>query len=132
MKHNFASGQALVTLLFFVVIAVTVTSASVIMILTNSQGHSKLEQGTVAYLVAESGIENALLRLLRNPTYCGEVLPVGDGSATITVADANNTCNGASPFTITSVGRVRDLSRTIQIVGTYGISGLTISSWREL
>ena len=89
-------GQALITLLVFTIVAITITSAAVIIIFTNSIGTSKLEQGTNAYYVAESGAENALLRLLRDPNYSGEILPVDDASVEISVA------NTGSTYTITS------------------------------
>lgn len=131
-NHFLQQGQALVTLLFFVVIATTITSASVVVILNSSISTSKFEQGNVAYFVAESGVENALIRLLRNTKYCGEVLPVDVGSATITVVDTNNSCNGVSPFTITVVGKQGNFLRTIQVHVQYDVNGLSILSWKEV
>src|SRR4029077_7648817 len=94
-------GQALITLLFFTVIGVTVTSAAVAMIMVNALSGTKQQQGEVAYEIAESGAENGLIRLLRDPTYIGETLPVGSGSATITVTGSGTS---GSPFVILSKG----------------------------
>ena len=90
IKRNFSSkwhvfvaqrerGQALLTLLFFAIVGTTITSAAIVMILVNSLSGSKQQEGQIAYDIAQSGAENGLLRLIRNPTYTGETLPVGRG-----------------------------------------------------
>ena len=73
MKHNthnnhIMKGQALIALLSFIIIAMTVISAAVIILITNILASGKVEQGTMAYSLAQSGGEDALLRLLRNPS----------------------------------------------------------------
>jgi hypothetical protein len=119
------SGQSLVMLLIFMIIALTITSAAIAMIVINTRTTGKFALGTVAYYAAESGAENAILRLLRNPNYSGETMAVGDGSAVITVS-------GVDPKTITSVGVVGDARRTIQVVAGYTNNILTVSSWKEI
>lgn len=119
-------GQALVTLLFFAIIGITVTSASVAMVLTNSLGGTKLQQGSIAYQIAESGIENAKLRLLRDPAYSGETLPVGNGTAVIQV-----TSSGGN-YTITSTGTIGNFVRQIRVLATYNNNLLTVTSQSEV
>lgn len=118
-------GQALVTLLVFVVISLIITSASVSIVLVNSLSASKFEQGLMARSFAESGIENALLRLLRDPGYTGETLNLNDGSATVTVA-------GTNPKTITSIGRIGNFTRTIEAQAAWTNYILSVTSWREI
>lgn len=127
MKTIFNSnkGQALITLLIFVIISVIITSAAVIIIAINTRGAFELEQGTLVYYIAESGAENALLRLLRNPSYTGEVLTVGDGTATILVTVTD-------PKTITVTGTVGNFSRKVQVVAGYTDNILTVNSWKEV
>ncbi len=125
-------GQALVTLLIFMIVGITVTTAAVVILLTNSIGASKVEQGTISYYVAESGAENGLLRLLRNPTYCGETLPIDSGTATIEVSDGGGGFSGTSPITITSTGNMGNFSRKVRVIATYISNILTISSWKEV
>jgi len=117
-------GQTLVLLLVFMAMAVTITSAAVVVIIANSKMGSKWEQGEAALVIAESGAENALLRLLRDPTYSGETLTVGTGTATIVVTGANPT--------VDVTGTVGNFSRQIQVVGAYSGGILTVSSWREV
>jgi len=118
-------GQALVTLLFFVLISLTITSAAIIIIITNSTSVSKVQEGNLAYYTAESGVENALLRLLRDPNYAGETLTVGNGTAVITVT-------GVNPKTVVSVGQNGNFKRAVQVQMTYNNSYYTFSNWKEL
>ena len=122
---NMQKGQILVTLLFFMVISITIVSAAVVMIIANTSGASSVERGLEAYYIAESGAENGILRLLRNPAYTGETLAVGDGSAEISVT-------GVEPRTITSIGRSGDHVRTIEVVIGYTNNVLEVQSWREI
>lgn len=122
-------GQALITLLFFTVIGVTVTSAAVVMILVNSLGGTKQQQGEVAYEIAQSGAENGMIRLLRDPNYTGETLPVGSGSATITVTGTGTSVN---PYIILSKGTNGIFTREVQISATYQNNLLSVTSRKEI
>lgn len=119
------AGQALVTLLIFMVIAITVTAAAVSLVIINSVSTSKTQQASLVYSVAESGAENGLLRLLRNPFYTGETLDVGEGTAVITVT-------GVNPKVITSVGTIGNFQRTIEIQVDFTNNIMTIQSWKEI
>lgn len=123
---KFTQGQALITLLFFTVIGVTITSAAVIVLLTNSASGTKLQQGVIAYEIAQSGAENAKLRLLRDPNYQGEVLPIGEGTATILVSSSSGT------FTISSVGQIGNFKRKAEVTAVYEDYILTFSSIKEV
>lgn len=121
-KH---SGQALITLLFFVLIALTITSGAIIIIIDNSVSVSKFQEGTLAYYAAESGVENALLRLLRDPNYTGETLTINSETVTVTVS-------GSNPKTVVSVGQDGNFKRTVQAQMNYTSGFYTISNWKEL
>ena len=118
-------GQALITLLFFVLISLTITSAAIIIIIVNSISANKLQEGTLAYYAAESGIENALLLLLRNPNYTGETLTVGSSTVVISVT-------GSNPKTVVSVGQDGNFKRTIQAQINYTSGYYTFSNWKEI
>ena len=120
-----SSGQALVILLFYMIIAITLATTAVAVVVSNSLSVTQSEQGAHALEVAEAGAENALIRLLRSTNYTGETLTVGDGSATVTVT-------GVTTKTITSVGTIGGYSRTVQVT-TSNINGvLSITSWQEI
>ncbi len=122
---NKQSGQTLVMLLVFVIISITITSAATVVVIVNSLGSQKMQQSLNAFYAAESGVENALLRLLRDPNYSGETLTVGDGSATITVS-------GSSTKTINVTGINGNFQRRIEVVCGYVNNVLTVSSWKEV
>jgi hypothetical protein len=123
MKKN--TGQALITLLFFIVIAITVISAAVIIIITNAFSANTFEQSTDVYYAAESGIENTLLQLVRNPSYTGETFSVDTATVTTTVTQG-------TPITILSTAQQGQFIRKIQAQATYTNNVLTISSWKEV
>ena len=119
-------GQALVTLLFFVLISLTITTGAIIIIIINSNATGKFEAGILAYNAAESGAENALLRLLRDPSYTGETLTI-DTTATAVV-----TVSGSNPKTVVSVGQNGKFKRTVQAQINYNSGYYTFSNWKEI
>lgn len=123
---NYKSGQALITLLVFMIIAITVTSAAVVMMILNSRGTYKFQDGEVALQIAESGAENAMLRILRDPSYTGEAgLTIGEGTANIEITNGD-------PLIATATGRVNNFVRKIEVKAKF-ITGLfTVLSWKEV
>lgn len=124
--NNLTNGQALITLLFFTLISVTICSAAVTILMINSLSGTKLQQGLIAYEIAKSGAENAQLQLLRNPDYQGEVVTIGEGTATIQVSSNSGT------FTIISTGQTGNFKRKAQITATYQNYVLTFSPIKEV
>ena len=123
MKNmNLQSGQAVVALLFFMTISIAIITAIVIIVINNATAVSSLEQGTDAYYTAESGAENALLRLLRDPSYSGETLAVGQGTVVIQVK------NGIA----TSTATVANSIRKIQVDTVYNNNVASVTSWKEI
>lgn len=120
-------GQALIMMIIFMLIASIIISAAVAVTITNSAGSNKLQQGNIAYQMAESGIENELLRLLRNPLPTGESLTfAGGGTVSVSVS-------GAFPsYTITSTGYANGIQRKVQATTDYTGNKLSIISWKEI
>ena len=119
------AGQALITLLFFIIIAITITTTAVVVSLVNALSTSYLDQANSAYYVAEAGAENALIKLLRNPLYTGETMNVDLGTAVISVT-------GTSPIIITSSGRIFNSLRKIQVEAVFTNEVLVVNSWKEI
>lgn len=119
------SGQTLTVLLVIVGIAIAIVGSAVAAISTNSQIGAKSVVGQQTLALAESGIEEALLQLLRNPSYVGETLTTPDGTSTITVT-------GANPKTITSTAVVSTFKRKVQVTATFSAGVLTVTSWKEI
>ncbi len=116
------AGHALITLLFFMVISLTTVTGVTIVVLNNASATSEAEQGTIAYYAAETGAENALLRLIRDPNYTGETLNIDGGSVVIQVN------NG----TIISTATVYRSVRKVQVVTTNTNNQITVTSWKEI
>jgi len=123
-----SSGQALVTLLFFILIGMTVISAAAIFVYENTKSASITEQGVYAYYVAESGAEEALLRMLRDPNYSGtptgQPINIGLGSVEVEVSMPSGL--------ITAIGTFQNSIRKIEVQTVYNNNILTISSWKEI
>lgn len=123
--YNFnRSGQGLVLLIVFVAMALTVISSAVTSNVINGISATKSQEGEIAIQVAESGIENAMLRLLRDSEYTGETLAVGADTATITVT-------GTNPKTIRSIGNVGEFRRTLIVTVLETNGELNITSWTQ-
>lgn len=131
MKKNMQKGQALISLLFFMVIGITLIVAASIVTLENVSSTSAAEQGTIAYFAAESGIEDALLLVLRYPPtstapYTGGTTTYSQGQATVTVSPSGST------LTITSIGTYQNAIRKVQVQETNGSNGWQVTSWQEI
>ncbi len=124
MHKRSQSGQALAALLIFSAVAMVILSATVAAAITSTQQVSSYDRSHEALYIAESGAENALYRLLRDPGYVGETLTVGEGTAVISVT-------GTDPVTITSVGTVAGFERTIVVTAGYTNYVLSVTAWQE-
>lgn len=118
------SGLTLTTLLIFVGFTLIVATTSVALIISSTQTTTTLSKGESAYLVAESGVENAILRVLRDRSYSGETLAVGNGTAEVTVS-------GSTLIDITSIGTVENHTRTIHAQTQFNQGILEVITWDE-
>jgi len=125
MKKNSETGQVLVSLLLFVLAATIIISGAVVITVINSQTTSGFVSGEEAFEAAESGIDNALVRLLRDSSYSGEVVSIGSGTATINVS-------GGSTKTIISEGVVGNAHRKIQVIVNLANDSFSQVSWNEI
>lgn len=122
-------GQTLVTLIFFMVIATTVTTAAILVITTNILSGSRFQEGTIAYQIADSGAENALIRILRDPSYAGETLSVGSGSATIQVTGQGTSID---PYIVISRGQKGSYIKRVEVTAVYENDELDVISRKEI
>ena len=118
-------GQALVVLLVFMMVSIIMTTMAVALVIINATAASGVEQGEMALLIADSGAENALLRLVRNPAFTGtETFTIDGGSVAATVS-------AGTPIIITSKGQMGQFIRTASVTATFVDSVLTVNSWNE-
>lgn len=122
-----SKGAALITLLFFTIIAMTITGAAVVILLVNSLSGFKFQQGTVAYEIAQSGVEEALIRFLRDPSYVGTTQPLTIGGGTVTIERS-----GTGPYIFLSTGKIGNFVRKIQVTVQYQNSVVTVLDKQEI
>ncbi len=118
------AGQAMILLVAFVGLAMSIITAAVAVNILGGQNARGTEASTEALTIARSGVENAMIQLIRDPNYAGETLSVGGGTATVTVT-------GTTQKTIRSVGTVPDHSRTIEVVASSSGGIVSVVSWSE-
>lgn len=121
-------GQTIIALLIFMLLAILITTTAVTITVINTQGNSIGNFGDLARQAAETGAENALLQLERDPTYSGETMSI-NASTTATI-----TVTGTTTRTITSVGTVAGIGtykRTIVVTATYSNFAFTVTNWIE-
>jgi type II secretory pathway component PulJ len=128
MRQLNTTGQTLIALLIFMMLSIVITTTAVTVTIINTAGNSQSNYGERARQAAETGAENAMLQLERDPTYSGETMNINSATtATITVS-------GTTTRTITSVGTVAGIGtfkRTVVVTATYSGLAFTVTSWIE-
>ncbi len=129
MKKNIAqsseSGYMLTALLVFLVVIIIITTTSVLVSVSSLRSETYFDAGSQALSAADSGAENAILRLLRDPYYSGETLQVGDSTVVIAVV-------GSAPQVITAVADSGSFERTVRVELERVDGMLEVTSWKEL
>jgi len=125
-QYHLHSGQAVVTVLFVVVIGMLVTTGAIMTLLNAYQSMTNHELGREAFAAAEVGIENGMLRLLRDTSYTGETISMDGGkTAVITVLQSPD-------IVMVSTGTVHNVSRKIQVDAHITNMSIVVDSWREI
>lgn len=124
----YQSGQALVSLLIFIVMALAIATAATFIIATNSLSATNVAEGTIARQMADSGIETAYLKILRTGNaYTGETINDLNGG-TIEVSVSWN----GSLATIDSTATNGKYTKKVESTVTYDDNGLTEGYWKEI
>jgi hypothetical protein len=121
-----SQGTVMITMLYIMIVGMLITTGAAYALIANTQSTTVYEAGTHAQAVAESGLENGLLRLIRDPDYTGETIDFGSGqTAVVTVTSVSGTV-------VTSTGTVGIISRQMEARIHYNEGVLVIDSWKEL
>lgn len=123
--HNTSKGQAVITVIFIAVIGMFIATGAIFTVANALEAVSSEELGAAAFQAAESGIENSVLRLMRDPTYVGETIEI-DEKSTVVVSVTSD-----SGITIQSIGTVGIVSRKIIAHAHYDNLVLIVDSWGE-
>lgn len=120
-------GQTLASLIIVVAISIIIISSILGMVISNNLATAGIQQAALVRNAAESGMENALLRLLRDPTYAGETLPaLINGYTTVVTVSGSDT-----ERTIESVASSLAYRRKITVRITYNENVMVINSWND-
>ena len=121
------SGAVLVLLLVFMAMSITITTAATLLTISASQSSSRQDLSYVALAVAETGLEDTLMRHLRDPGFAGvSTLTVGSGVATINISSADGI------FTFTSTGQFGRFIRTVRAVASDSEGIMNVTAWNEI
>ena len=119
------NGQALISVLFIAIIGMTIATGAIASLMSVFSKTGKEEVAALAYEAAEGGIENGIMRVLRDPSYTGETLTL-DANSTAVVSVST-----ASGVVITSVGTVGTVARKIVVTGHFTNLIWSVDSWVE-
>lgn len=120
-----SAGMALVTVIIFAAVATIVITLGITLMVVQTSSSSRVASAQETLIIAESAMENALIRLLRNPNYAGETLTFPNGTATITVT-------GTTSKTVTVTAEVLRSKRVLVVHLTESNGVTTIDSWNEV
>lgn len=131
MKNQ--KGQSLIMLLFFVMVGITITAAAMTIISSNSLAATDVEQGEIARAMAETGIERAILQILREDgAYTSETLtnanvPEWDDGWQVEI-----TATGSTNLIIDSVATAGKYQRKVEVSASYVDNELILNTWKEI
>ena len=121
------SGQILTSVLVFMAFGLSVIALSVALTVINMQNTAKYSQSEQATNYAEAGVEEAILRLIRDSTYSGgNLLLATDASITIQV-----TANG-DDRAITSTAIYNGFTKKVLAQVSLANSTATLVSWKQI
>ena len=122
---KYEKGQSLVLLLIFVLMAMTFAITAILTTIVNSGSVTTMQRGIEVRELADSGVENALLELIRDPSYAGEDYLL-DG------VDISTSITEGLQKTITVEATESDITRTVEVLIDYTDNVLSVVSWKEI
>ncbi len=121
---NKQQGAALVTLLIFTVVAMTIFSASVILMVENIRATAGLGRSEQAYYSAEAAAEDTILKFLRNRSLSESTTQTGNVNGTVDV-------NSAEDIIMTAEGSYESFTKIVVVESIISNDALSITSWKE-
>ncbi|KKS98181.1 MAG: hypothetical protein UV73_C0003G0123 [Candidatus Gottesmanbacteria bacterium GW2011_GWA2_43_14] len=125
MKKTNSQGFAMVILLFLMLLTVTIITAAVSLIILDSSSSTLIAASDSAKSIADSCMENAVIRLIRDPAYTGEELNINGGSCRISVL-------GSTVKTATSEADFGGKNKKVEVNLNLNNNIVTLSSWKEI
>ena len=125
--HKNTSGQILTSVLVFMAFGLSVIALSATLTIINIQNTAKYAQSEQASNYAEAGAEEAILRLIRDPSYSGGNLAL----AADAVIAIQITANGDSR-TVISSATYNGFTKKVQVVASLANNKATLVSWKQI
>jgi hypothetical protein len=123
-SRRLQKGQALIMLLFFIMMGITITTAAIYIIAGNSLSATNVNEGEIARQMAETGAENALLQVLRG-NYANENLSLPDGDVAVTITKIDGTAY------IDSVATSGNYTKKVRVT-VIKDGMMDVTSWKEV
>jgi len=120
-----SGGQILTSVIVFVAFGLSVIALSAILTIINLQNSMKNIESLNCLSFAESGVEEALLNLLRDPSYTGGTFSVDSAEVIVTVS------TNAGVSTINSKAIYNGFTRSIVATASIENMELSLLSWSE-
>jgi len=120
-------GQALVSVLMIITITILAASTAVVaasLSLTAGRG----SQSNKVYYAAETGVEEALIKLLRDPSYGSGNLTLNGAAVQISV---QTPILNPNQRIITSEATLDNIRRRVEVSASFTNNVLTVNSWKE-
>ncbi|MBU1970320.1 hypothetical protein KJ605_00875, partial [Patescibacteria group bacterium] len=119
-------GQILTSVLVFVAFGLSVIALSAALTIISMQNTAKYPQSEQALGFAELGVEEAMLRLIRDPAYAGGALLIEDASIFLEIS------GDAETKTITSNASYSGFNKKVQVQVSLANHKLTLLSWKQV
>lgn len=119
-------GQALISILLIMSLAVLVVSSALVSTSLSKTAGISTESDRVLYS-AETGVEEALIKLLRDPNYQTDSFTFDGVLVNIRIENPN-----PNQVTITSEALADNLKRTVEVLATFEDNILTITNWKQV
>lgn len=121
------SGQAMITILVCIAFLAIIVFFTVASTIVNTRAASKAAIAEETFHLAEGSIENATLKLVRDPSYTGESYTQGNALITITITGAPTSSRAIYVKTVNG-----NNTRNFQADGAFANNKFMISSWKEV
>lgn len=122
-------GQALIILIVAIAVAISVLSTAIFASIGRAKVGNTNISGEKAYYAAESGLEYALQKLLRNPNACSDSDTLNQDGAAITI----NYNQSGLDCNITSGATNGNITKQIQVQVSFDANGvLQYNFWQEI
>lgn len=84
--HKKQKGQALIMVILIGIIALIAVVSAATLVISELKKNTAVSFGVSQYQITYGALENALMRLLRDPNYTGETVMLGSSTCVVTVS----------------------------------------------